>query len=211
VSGRYLRVDRTDVAHDKEALFNELYDCQLIPALRKVPGVLLVARYRNSSPTDPRYLTLFDVESPAVVDGPQWTSAADRGGWRGDLLPLTMNRHHALYSWVGGKPELTYSTRYLFCVMLDVEPHMEALLNELYDVEHIPLLLDVPGVVNAVRYKTQGPGHPAYLAIYEIERPDIPASEAWIAAADTGRWKPEVRPYTYNKRFVVYEVLDQAP
>lgn len=204
---QYLLLDRMDVAHDEETSFNSVYDRELIPELLKVPGVLRATRYRNSSPTDPRYLAVYQIESPAVIDGPFWRSATEKGGWFRHLLPITMNRHHAVYSRVGGNTELSYETRYWFCVMLDVEAHKETLLKELYDVEHIPLLLKVPGVANAVRYKTNAPGHPCYLAIYEIEKSDIPVSSAWVTTSDTGRWKPEVRPYTYNKRFILYESL----
>jgi hypothetical protein len=28
-------------------------------------------------------------------------------------------------------------------------------------------------------------------------------SKIWNDSSDIGRWKPEVRPYTYNKRFIV--------
>jgi hypothetical protein len=88
---------------------------------------------------------------------------------------------------------------------MDVERHKEALFNELYDTEHVPLLLGLPGCVNVVRYRTETPGVPRYLAAYEVERPDLPMSKLWNDTSDIGRWKPEVRPYTYNKRYIVGE------
>jgi hypothetical protein len=30
-------------------------------------------------------------------------------------------------------------------------------------------------------------------------------SPAWNDTSDIGRWKPEVRPYTHNKRYIVSE------
>ena len=42
--------------------------------------------------------------------------------------------------------------RYLFIASMDVKPEKEALFNEVYDTEHIPLLLRVPGVLSAVRH-----------------------------------------------------------
>jgi hypothetical protein len=89
--------------------------------------------------------------------------------------------------------------------MMDVEPHREALFNELYDQEHLPLLLKLPGAVNAVRYRTATAGEPRYLCAYEIERADLPGSKQWSDTSDIGRWKPEVRPYTSNKRFILGE------
>jgi len=61
--------------------------------------------------------------------------------------------------------------------MMDVEPHREALFNDPYDNEHLPLLLKLPGSVNAVRYRTTGAGEPRYLCAYEVERTDLPMSK----------------------------------
>ena len=38
------------------------------------------------------------------------------------------------------------STRYLFTASMDVAPDKEALFDEVYDQEHVPNLLKVPGV-----------------------------------------------------------------
>jgi hypothetical protein len=116
-----------------------------------------------------------------------------------------MNRHLVLYERLGPATGLTYSTPYIFLVMMDVEPHREALFNELYDNEHVPVMLGLSGCVNAVRYRTQAPGEPRYLAAYEVARADLPNSSLWHDTSDIGRWKPEVRPYTYNKRFILCE------
>ena len=44
-------------------------------------------------------------------------------------------------------------TRYLFSAAMDVEPATESLFNEVYDGEHVPLLLKVPGVLAVARFK----------------------------------------------------------
>jgi hypothetical protein len=38
------------------------------------------------------------------------------------------------------------NTKYLFVASMDVDPDKEDLFNEVYDTEHIPNLLKVPGV-----------------------------------------------------------------
>jgi len=169
-----------------------------------------VTRYRNASPTDPRYIAAYELDSPSVLTSPAWKTAAEAGRWPRDVRPHTMNRHIATYEWVGSSPELTYRTPYVFWVMMDVEAHREALFNELYDGEHVPLLLKLPGSVNVVRYRTDAVGEPRYLAAYEVERPDLPMSKAWNDQSDIGRWKPEVRPYTHNKRYIVGERISPA-
>ncbi len=37
-------------------------------------------------------------------------------------------------------------SKYLFVASMDVDPDKEALFNEVYDAEHVPPLLKVPGV-----------------------------------------------------------------
>jgi len=106
---------------------------------------------------------------------------------------------------------------YLFVVSMDVDAEHEALFNEVYDTEHVPMLLEVPGVIGVRRYRREpfhmvmggerramdAPGEPLYTAIYEIESPAVLTSEEWAAAVDRGRWPSEVRPYTRNRRHVL--------
>jgi hypothetical protein len=207
MSTRYLHLVRMDVAHDHEKLFNDIYDNEHVPALRAVPGVVKATRHRNASATDPRYIAAYEIESPAVLQSPEWKVAAESGRWPADVRPHTMNRHIGTYEWVGSNAALTYRTPYIFWVLMDVERHKEDLFNELYDSEHVPLLLKLPGCVNVARYRTEAAGEQRYLAVYEVERNDLPMSKTWNDTSDIGRWKPEVRPYTYNKRFIVTEPI----
>jgi hypothetical protein len=110
--------------------------------------------------------------------------------------------------------------KYLFMVSMDVAPEKEALFNEVYDEEHIPNLLTVPGVLAAKRVKSQAfaisiggerkdlpAGSPAYTAIYELASPEVLTSEAWAQAVEAGRWPGEVRPFTSNRRHVLAKVI----
>ena len=196
---------RMDVAHDRQALFNEVYDVEHIPALAAVPGVRRASRYRNPSPTDPRYLAAYELDGPDVIATAAWKAAGEAGRWSHEVRPHTMNRHLVMYEWVGGSPALRHATRHVFWVLMDVEPHREALFNELYEAEHLPRLLELPGCVNAVRFRTRAAGEPRYLAAYEVDRAELPMSPAWNTASDIGRWKLEVRPYTHNKRYITSE------
>ena len=196
---------RMDVGHDHEATFNEVYDKEHVPNLRAVPGVRRASRYRQASATEPRYFAAYELDSLAVLQTPAWKAAGEAGRWPGEIRPHTMNRHLAMYEWVGSNAGLTYRTPYVFWVFMDVEKHREDLFNELYDGEHVPLLLKLPGCVNVARYRTEVPGEPRYLAAYEVDRTDLPMSKLWNDTSDIGRWKPEVRPYTYNKHYIVGE------
>lgn len=110
----------------------------------------------------------------------------------------------------------------LFIVSMDVDSDKEDLFNEVYDTEHVPLLMQVPGVVGISRYRTEplemimagerktmaAEGEARYTAIYELESADVLVSQAWGDAVDQGRWPTEVRPYTKNRRHVLKKKLD---
>ena len=102
------------------------------------------------------------------------------------------------------------TSKYLFVASMDVDPDKEALFNEVYDTEHVPLLLKVPGVRAVSRMKTEpaavtiggerkvldGGGEPHYVALYEIDSPAVLLSKEWAEAVEQGRWPSEVRPFT---------------
>ena len=138
MSSRYLYLVRMDVAHDLEPTFNEVYDTEHAPLLAAVPGVLRASRYRSPSPTYPRYIAAYELESPAVLQSAEWKAAGEAGRWAGEIRPHTMNRHLAMYEWVGSNAGLTYRTPYVFWVFMDVEKHREDLFNELYDTRARP-------------------------------------------------------------------------
>ena len=110
---------------------------------------------------------------------------------------------------------------WLFIVSMDVAPDKEALFNEVYDTEHVPMLAAVPGVISVWRAKREpgrlniggeerdmvAEGEPLYAAIYEIESPAVLLSAEWAAASEQGRWGAEVRPYTHNRRHVLRRLM----
>ncbi|HET6184530.1 MAG TPA: hypothetical protein VFA03_13165 [Acetobacteraceae bacterium] len=113
------------------------------------------------------------------------------------------------------------ASKYVFIASMDVAPEKEALFNEVYDTEHVPNLLRVPGVRAVTRLRTEpaafvlggetkrltGEGMPRYVAIYEIDSPEVLTSAAWAEAGEKGRWPKEVRPFTHNRQHVVRKVL----
>ena len=109
--------------------------------------------------------------------------------------------------------------RYVFIASMDVDADKEAIFNEVYDGEHIPGLLRVPGVRSAARMKgepfavsiggTANPvAHkgPVYSAIFEIDSPGVLVSREWASAVEAGRWPREVRPYTRNRQHALFKV-----
>lgn len=102
---------------------------------------------------------------------------------------------------------------------MDVESGKEALFNEVYDTEHVPNLLRVPGVHAVTRMEGEpfamsiggeekpvthdGPRHSA---LYEIDGPEVLVSRERAKAVEAGRWPGEVRPFTRNRRHALYRL-----
>ena len=115
-------------------------------------------------------------------------------------------------------------TRFVFTASMDVDPEKEALFNEVYDTEHVPELMKVPGLL-AVTRTTLVPlkmsiggelkaivaeGEPKYSATYELESAEVLTSDAWAKAVEKGRWPAQVRPYTRNRRHTLRKVSSRS-
>ena len=114
---------------------------------------------------------------------------------------------------------MSITSRFLFSAAMDVDAAKEKLFNEVYDTEHVPALLEVPGVIAVARFRSRPvtmmiggekktivmDTEPRYNALYEIESPDVLVSPPWAKAVERGRWPGEVRPYTKNRRHVLFE------
>jgi hypothetical protein len=111
------------------------------------------------------------------------------------------------------------ASRYLFVASMDVDPDKEALFHDVYDSEHVPNLLKVPGVRNVARLegepfainlggqeKAVAHDGPRHSALYEIDGPHVLVSREWAEAVEAGRWPTEVRPFTRNRRHALYRL-----
>ena len=115
-----------------------------------------------------------------------------------------------------------HDPKFLLNVSLDIPSEHEALLNEVYDQEHVPALLNVPGVVSIRRYRRQhlqltlggvlrdivAEVEPIYNTQYEIANPEVLVSAAWAEAVEMGRWPAEVRPFTRNRRHTLHKLIN---
>jgi hypothetical protein len=118
---------------------------------------------------------------------------------------------------------MAITSKYIFAASMDVASDKEALFNEVYDIEHVPNLLSVPGVRAAARFRGEAFAlsiggeqkwiaheNPHYTAIYEIDDPQVLISRAWAVAGEAGRWPGQVRPHTRNRRLALYKVLSAS-
>jgi hypothetical protein len=97
---------------------------------------------------------------------------------------------------------------YIYVVQMDVPAEKEDDFNRIYDTQHVPEISKVAGVGKVSRYRlesTDVDGVAKYLAIYEIDSPDLPQSPAWKEASDTGDWAPQIRPHTTNRSHHIFK------
>lgn len=101
-------------------------------------------------------------------------------------------------------------TRYIYIAQLAIPASLEERFTELYDIEHVPALMTVPGVRSCSRFKlvwSDTPEMPEYLAIYDVDAPDVPKSKEWREASGSGRWPEEIRPHMSVRRHGMFERL----
>jgi uncharacterized protein (TIGR02118 family) len=86
--------------------------------------------------------------------------------------------------------------RIILIVQTDIAPEMEEEFNRWYEEEHLPLLLQVPGVLSAKRAVSQE-GSPKYISIYEHENINVQKSTAYQRAIET-EWTSRIRSHFKN-------------
>jgi hypothetical protein len=96
----YIYLVQMDIPAAHEADFNRIYDTEHVPMLSKVPGVIKVTRYRLEKSNDSRmqkYLAIYEIDSPDIVDSPEWQKAGEWGDWAPKIRPHTTERHHSYF------------------------------------------------------------------------------------------------------------------
>jgi len=103
---------------------------------------------------------------------------------------------------------MSHPSPFVFIAQIAIPKALEQRFTELYDGEHIPALMGVPGVRSCSRLKLMWADTaemPEYLAIYDVDGPEVPKSPAWQTASNTGRWSAEIRPHMTVRRHGMFE------
>ena len=99
---------------------------------------------------------------------------------------------------------------YMYVVQMDIPEELEEEFNRVYDTQHVPNITQAPGVHGCVRYKLESAdveGVARYLAVYEIDSPDIPETDGWKAESEKGDWPTKIRPHTLNRSHLIFKRL----
>ncbi len=100
---------------------------------------------------------------------------------------------------------------YIYLVQMDIPNELEEEFNRIYDTQHVPNIIKVPGVNACTRYKLESAdveGVARYAAVYEIDSPGIPQTDGWKAESDKGDWASQIRPHTSNRSHLIYQRIN---
>jgi hypothetical protein len=190
----------TDPGTLPEAEFHDWYDHEHGPARLKVPGIRGAYRYRALDDLAPPWLALYPLDSPDVIDSPEYkalaANASDRDRSVGAGLATLDRRVYEELSSDGpgldGLDGLEGSA--LLTVALTVPADAEDDLAAWYTDEHIPMLLEVPGWRRIRRFRlTRGLDAPSpeFLSVHELAGPEVLEEPGYRAAISTP-WRDRV-------------------
>ncbi|MBV9323365.1 MAG: hypothetical protein JO352_06215 [Chloroflexi bacterium] len=194
-----------------EDAFNAWYDEEHVPLRMGIPGFLNGRRYKAvddtpatastvpppagvlDSSSHPRYLALYDLESTKVLDSEPYTRLIpERSQRERDMIariPFTDRRVGEL---VLDCPEWTRDAPYQLVVCMSPSSGGADDFVAWYREEHIPMLLAVNGW-RRTRLFRQVDGHgPAFMAIHELESPQVFERPEYVAAISTP-WRKRIR------------------
>jgi hypothetical protein len=93
----------------------------------------------------------------------------------------------------------------LLLFMTDIDPTLEVEFNRWYEEEHLGERMAIPGFITARRFQAME-GSPKYLAIYDLESPDVLQSAPYRRIVGPGKsvWTKRMEPLFVNSRRMVY-------
>ena len=142
-----------------EAEYHHWYDHEHGPARLRVPGLVGACRYQAVDDLTPRWLALYELDSPAVLDSAEYKAVVEGGSDRDKFIMShlgTLDRR--IYTQLsddglGGDGPAPVILAVANSVSLETVDDMTAW----YEQEHIPMLLAVPGWRRIRRYRLTGP------------------------------------------------------
>lgn len=206
-----------DIPSSLEDDFYKWHRDEQAPAMLAVPGVLGAQLYRAVD-GEPAYLAVYELQDGKALEMAEYQrssglSAGTAGPGR-EVLAARTNLTQAVYEHILTLPEdepadLSGATA-LALLGLEVAPETEAEFQDWYNTEHLPALSGTPGVLRARRFRLGGErlgvaGRPtAYVALYDLERPETVSSEEWKRRANTP-WTQRMRRLWTTRKRIVYE------
>jgi hypothetical protein len=178
-----------------EAEYHDWYDHEHGPARLTVPGLLGACRYEALDGLAPRWLALYELDSPAVLDSAEYKAVVEGGSDRDTFIMshlATLDRR--IYTQLSDDGVPGGPAPVVLAVANTVPAAAVGDMTAWYEQEHIPMLLAVPGWQRIRRYQLTGPGplgEPAFLSLHELAGPSVLSEPAYKAAVSTP-WRERI-------------------
>lgn len=185
--------------------FNAWYDDEHMAERLSIPGFLSARRWqRDCAPGEGRYLATYELTSPGVLETPEYLAHVgdNQTPWSKRCLGnATVFRRWACEQISPGNRSPEESAGAVFLACGDVPASHEEEFNRWYDMEHLPLLLQVPGVLGARRFRAST-GSPRYIALYDLVDAQVPEQPAWQSATRT-EWAQRIDSITADCEWIL--------
>jgi hypothetical protein len=205
------------ISAEHEARFNELYDTDHLPTMVSIPGVRDAARYKlqwSDNADMQTYLCMYHLEHPELPRLDIWARHGAMGRWPIEMRHLATQRSNCamrqiFHADAAGRANTvdSFDNDFVYFLQQGIPARLDARFNELYNTDHIPLMLQASGVSGCTRYEalySPSKNVPDYLAVYGVDGVDVPRSPEWKAQTQKGAWPTEMRPHFTARRNGVY-------
>jgi len=186
---------------------HDWYDNEHSPARLTIPSFHTAARFKAADGKKPTYLTLYDISSASVADGPEYQAVKANGSERDKRLLETiqfLNRraYTSIYDkTLSGASDADFPAKFVLYAAMEVKPEGEDEFNKWYEEEHVPMLSKIPGWLRSRRYVLEsnlvkGTVEPEvvvgkYIAVHDFSKGGFMESAEFKAAISTP-WRDEV-------------------
>jgi len=191
-----------DVAPAHEEEFNRWYNEEHIPERLAIPGVLNAARYKAVE-GGPTYLACYELTSADAWYAEAWQRwLRHPTAWSQRMAPSVIglsyirNLYRRIYPEdVPAETAQAEMSAVLLIGRMSVPAPLEAMFNDAYNQERLPMCRRIPGYIRARRFEAVM-GEPKYATVHEMASLDVWKSQAWEdwRAAVTPVWNREIRP-----------------
>jgi hypothetical protein len=161
-----------------------------------VPGVRGAYRYRALDDAKPPWLALYEMDSPDVIDSPEYKAlSADASDRDRSIAAGLATLDRRVYEQISedGSP-IGRPAPVILAAAMSVPEESEDDLAAWYTQEHIPMLLEVPGWRRIRRFRlvrsVDAPG-PDFLSVHELAGPEVLEDPRYRAAVSTP-WRGRV-------------------
>lgn len=200
-----LLLTMTEPSPANEDEFNAWYDNEHVIERLSIPGFLSARRWQaDTRPGEGKYLATYELVSPSVLETPEYLRHVGDGltPWSRRMLgECSVFRRWACEQINPGDAMPPMMSHALFVAIGDVPVEWEDEFNRWYDLEHLPLLAQVPGVQRARRFRDPH-GKPRYIALYDLADESVVRHPAWISASAT-EWSRKIDQLTEGCEWIL--------